>query len=118
MLDAVDESGRVSDKRNLARTTVAISAAAVAACAITLTIQAMTTGIAVTRVLDQEALERQVAKFVSGESDRDIATCPVSVEAKKGNQFTCEAPTSDGLEKVYVKVTSDQGELELSFSRH
>lgn len=105
----------MSDHRSLARAAVALSAVAVAVCAITLTIHVMASGIAVTRVLDQEALERQVAEHATGKSNRDGVKCPVAVEAKEGNKFTCEIDdVSD--EKVGVTVTSDQGELAMGYA--
>lgn len=108
---------RVSDhQRNIAFAAGAFSAVAVALCAITLTIQAMISGIGVTRVLDQEALERQVAGYARStpSADRDGVACPTAVEAKVGNKFTCEVADGD-TEKVEVTVISDQGELEMTY---
>lgn len=83
-----------------------------------MTIQAMTSGIAVTRVLDQEALEKQVAGYARSapSASRDGVACPTSVEAKEGNKFTCEVVDGGATEKVSVTVTSDQGELEMGYA--
>lgn len=64
-------------------------------------------------MLDQEALERQVAGYVRSEpsASRDGVAYPISIEAEEGNKFTCEVVNGGVTEKVGVTVMSDQGEL-------
>lgn len=108
----------MADQRNFARTVMAVSSVVVAACAVAVTIKALTTGIISIeqpRVLDQEALERQVSDNVRGLRDDPIrVSCPVSVVVKVDNRFTCRARIGASVQTVRVTVISDQGELSVS----
>ncbi|MFB7919055.1 DUF4333 domain-containing protein [Streptomyces sp. NPDC056061] len=66
------------------------------------------------RLLDQEAMERQVAATAHGDSNmsRDGVNCPTAVEAKKGNTFKCSVIGRD-VAYVKVEVVDDQGNLSM-----
>lgn len=112
----------MADQRNFARTVVAVSSVVVAACAVAVTIKMMTTEIVsveAPRVLDQAALERQVAGEVRGfrEEPVDRMACPASVVVKVGNQFSCRFLDGYNEKEVLVEVVSDQGEISVGSAR-
>ncbi|MEO3868236.1 DUF4333 domain-containing protein [Nonomuraea sp. B12E4] len=103
----------MADQRNFARIVVAVSSVVVAACAVAVTIKAMNTDVVpVQRVLDQEALERQVIDQV-GEPGSQL-TCPASIVVEVGNQFECRLWRAPNKRVVRVTVVSDQGEVSAS----
>ena len=108
----------MADQRNFARTVMAFSSAVVAVCAVTLTIKVLTMDalpVEATRVLDQDALERQVAEEVDGEVDS--VACPVSVVVAVGAEFDCRVWAGSNPTTVFVKIISEQGDLSVQTSR-
>lgn len=106
----------MADQRNFARTVLAISSAVIACCAVAVTIKVMATDVISVeppRVLNQDALERQVAEEVLGPKQASVqgVTCPVSVEVKVGNKVDCRVWDGSNPKDVEVEITSDQGEL-------
>ncbi|MCX4650022.1 MULTISPECIES: DUF4333 domain-containing protein [unclassified Streptomyces] len=106
----------MADQRNFARTVLAISSAVIACCAVAVTVKVMATdviSVEQTRVLNQDALERQVAEVVLGPKQASVqgVTCPVSVEVKVGNKVDCRVWDGPNQKDVEVEVISDQGEL-------
>lgn len=101
---------------------MAVSAVVVAVCAVAVTIKVMSTDIVTVqqpRVLDQAALERQVADKVRGvraESGAPRVACPTSVVVEVGRQFDCRVWDGTNPKTVKVKVTGDQGELSITTS--
>ncbi|MFI9779379.1 DUF4333 domain-containing protein [Streptomyces sp. NPDC051956] len=115
-LHLIDTTVGVADQRNFARTVLAISSAVIACCAVAVTIKVMATDVISVeppRVLNQEALERQVAEEVLGPKQASVqgVTCPVSVEVKVGNKVDCRVWDGSNPKDVEVEVISDQGEL-------
>lgn len=108
----------MADQRNFARTVVAVSSAVVAVCAVAVTIKVMSTdGISVKqpRVLDQAALERQVAAAATSIGLHDEGPveveCPTSVVVEVGNQFDCNVSKGSDSMTVVVKIIGAQGEI-------
>ncbi len=108
----------MNDQRSLARTVVALSSAVVAVCAVAITVKVMTLGpvsVEPPRVLDQTALEKQVAGEVGGLKDTPGARviCPLSIVVKEGTEFDCRVWGDTNPETVHVTITSDQGALSM-----
>ncbi|MDX2709522.1 DUF4333 domain-containing protein [Streptomyces sp. NPDC005722] len=106
----------MTDHRSFARTVIALSLAVLAACAVAVTIKVTTGPIPVEppRVLDQTALEKQVAGQVGGLKQNNPAAyvdCPLSVVVKVGTKFDCTVYGETNPERVEVEITSDQGDL-------
>lgn len=119
---ALDRTVRVTDQRNFARTVLALSSVVVAGCAVAVTIKVMTTDtvpVAPQRVLDQTALERQVAAQVKGlgEEPVDRTDCPLSVPVEVGGEFECDVRVGSVPTRVVVKIVSDQGEIVMEAQR-
>lgn len=97
---------------------MALSSAVVAACALVVTVKVMTLGpvsVEPPRVLDQTALEKQVATQaaqVRSVPDARVV-CPLSVVVKVGTEFDCRVYGGTNPETVFVKITSDQGALSM-----
>ncbi|RZS37468.1 uncharacterized protein DUF4333 [Herbihabitans rhizosphaerae] len=111
----------MADKRDFARLAVAFSSLVVAVCAVVVTIKVMNTDpvpIKQQRVLDQDALERQIANHVSGPKPREEprVSCPVSVVVEPKTRFSCRVWVGSNQKTVYVMVHNDQGELSVSTS--
>ncbi|MFE5796427.1 hypothetical protein ACFQ8C_28140 [Streptomyces sp. NPDC056503] len=106
---------RVTAQGSTSRALMALSAVVVAACALTVTIKVMATDVKTAhpwRVLDQEALERQVAAYARGpmKTSRDGVICPIAAEARPGNKFWCRVDDTN----IVVEVKNDQGDLSIS----
>lgn len=92
---------------------MAISSVVVAACAVAVTIKVLSTDIITVeqpRLLDQAALERQVANHIRVLRDEpvDRVFCPASVVVEVGNQFDCRVWDGSNPKTVQVTVVSDQ----------
>nr|WP_083466155.1 DUF4333 domain-containing protein [Kibdelosporangium sp. MJ126-NF4] len=108
-------------QRNAARTVMALSSVVVAACAVAVTVKVLSTDIASARplrLLDQEALERQVLDEAGNlRSDRPgRVACPTSVVVEVGKKFDCRVLGGTNPKTVFVKIIDDQGDLSLSQS--
>ncbi|MFF3947084.1 DUF4333 domain-containing protein [Streptomyces sp. NPDC001902] len=106
----------MTDQRSFARTVIALSLAVVAACAVVVTIKVAQGPISVEppRVLDQEALEKQVAGEAGGlkkDNPGAFVDCPLSVVVKEGTTFDCTVYGDTNPETVQVEITSDQGDI-------
>jgi len=108
----------MSDHRSFARSVIALSSAVVAACAVAVAVKVLTLGavsVEPPRVLDQTALEKQVAGEVGGLKNTPGArvVCPLSVVVKEGAEFDCRVWGDTNPKTVHVKITSDQGALSM-----
>ncbi len=108
----------MTDHRNFANRAIAIFLAVVAACALALTIMAMGPGISVDqpRMLNPTALNQAVANKVQDTSLHPAKemVCPLAIELKVNNQFTCTYVDSDLIHReVSVTIVNDQGEIEV-----
>ncbi|MEU2253979.1 DUF4333 domain-containing protein [Nocardia xishanensis] len=104
------------DQQNFARTVMAVSSAVVAICAVAVTVKVMGTDLGPVeqpRVLDQAALEQQVANMLQGVGDEPAGrvSCPGAVVVEVGNQFECQVRRYLHSANVLVKIVSDQGEI-------
>nr|CEL13726.1 hypothetical protein [Kibdelosporangium sp. MJ126-NF4]CTQ99413.1 hypothetical protein [Kibdelosporangium sp. MJ126-NF4] len=100
---------------------MALSSVVVAACAVAVTVKVLSTDIASARplrLLDQEALERQVLDEAGNlRSDRPgRVACPTSVVVEVGKKFDCRVLGGTNPKTVFVKIIDDQGDLSLSQS--
>ncbi|WP_280425065.1 DUF4333 domain-containing protein [Nocardia carnea] len=109
----------MSDQQSLARIVTAVASVVVAVCAVVVTVKVAGADLDPAdppRVLDQTALEQQVANRLQGVREEPVGrvTCPGSVQVVVGNKFDCE--TWDYLDgaKVQVEIISDQGEIEVT----
>jgi hypothetical protein len=109
----------MAEQRSIARFAVPLSVIVVAACAVVVTITVLADGNSVEppRVLDQTALEQQVAKQAQLDGDGTGLTvlCPNSVPVVVGATFKCEivkngSPTAGAT----VTILDDQGKLSVS----
>ncbi|SNT52911.1 protein of unknown function [Actinacidiphila glaucinigra] len=97
---------------------MALSSAVVAVCALVVTVKVLTLGpvsVERARVLDQTALEKQVATE-AGQVKRipdARVVCPLSVVVKEGTKFDCRVYGGTNPETVFVEITSDQGDLSM-----
>ncbi|MFJ9033207.1 DUF4333 domain-containing protein [Streptomyces sp. NPDC102274] len=104
----------MTEQGKFARSVVGLSAVVIAVCAVVVTVNVV--NAQPPRLLDQEAVERQVAATVRGGSDmsRDGVFCPTAMEAKKGNVFECSvAVGGGGTDFAKVEVVDDQGKLSM-----
>ncbi|MFI1092287.1 DUF4333 domain-containing protein [Streptomyces sp. NPDC020917] len=90
----------------------------IAACAVAVTVKVLTLGaisVEPPRVLDQTALEKQVAGEVGGLKNTPGArvVCPLSVVVKEGAAFDCRVWGGNNPKTVHVTITSDQGALSM-----
>ena len=102
----------MTDQRNFTRTVMAISSVVVACCAVAVTVKVLSTdtiSVEQPRVLDQEALERQVTDEIQGEV-KSLA-CPTSVPVEVGHKFECRYWGETNPGNVEVKIVSGQGKL-------
>ncbi|MGM7643826.1 DUF4333 domain-containing protein [Nocardia sp. JW2] len=110
----------MADQQSVARIVTAVSSVVVAVCAVVVTVKVAGADLDPAeppRVLDQAALEQQVANRLQGVRDQPVGrvTCPGSVQVVVGNQFDCEI--WDDLHSVArVEIVSDQGEIEVTRS--
>lgn len=98
---------------------VAFSSLVVAACAVAVTVKVLNTDVTAARpvrVLDQSALERQVAEAVRGVREGPLGrvACPTSVVVEVGRKFDCEAWSGSNSKSVAVEIRSEDGELSIS----
>ncbi|MGW2109855.1 DUF4333 domain-containing protein [Streptomyces sp. NPDC001948] len=111
----------MTDQGKFARFLISLSAVIVAGCALTVTIKVMnidTEAFRPPRLLDQEAVERQVAVTAWGPKNpsRDGVECPAAMEAKEGNEFDCTVWIDYNEKTIKVRVTDDQGTLSMQAS--
>lgn len=102
-------------QRSFALTVMALSSVVVAVCAVLVAIEVSSGPISVspTRVLDQDALERQVKAAIDRIAVEPITTfeCPTSVVVEEGRTFDCQYTTGGGGGRATVEITSDQGDI-------
>ncbi|MGS2805917.1 DUF4333 domain-containing protein [Nocardia sp. MW-W600-9] len=111
----------MADQQSVARIVTAVSSVVVAVCAVVVTVKVAGADLdpaAAPRVLDQAALEQQVATRLQGVRDKPVGrvTCPGSVQVVVGNQFDCDTWDYLHTVKVRVEIVSDQGEIEITRS--
>jgi hypothetical protein len=107
----------MADQRNWTRLAVAISSLIVAVCAVVLTIEVGTSiSVKPQRVLDQTALEQQVADEVRDSEPRENTrvSCPLSVVVEVDSKFECRVWVGTIGKTVRVTITSDQGTISIS----
>ncbi|MFF3256737.1 DUF4333 domain-containing protein [Actinacidiphila glaucinigra] len=105
----------MTDQGKFTRALIGLSSVVIAACAVVVTV--VVVGTHPQRLLDQEAVERQVAATVQGKRNmsRDGVFCPAAMDAKKGNTFECSmAEANGGTAFVKVTVVDDQGKLSMT----
>ncbi|MEU7764372.1 DUF4333 domain-containing protein [Nocardia sp. NPDC049190] len=97
------------------------SSVVVAVCAVVVTAKLMGTDldpVAPPRILDQAALQQQVANMLQGVKDKPVGrvTCPGSVVVEVDNEFECQVWDYLHSDNVSVKIVSDQGEISVNRS--
>jgi len=64
------------------------------------------------KVLNTEAVERSIEKSIKEQRKLDSSvTCPVNIEQKKGNDFTCFADVKGKRFEFKVTQTDDDGHV-------
>ncbi|MEV3961430.1 DUF4333 domain-containing protein [Nocardia sp. NPDC050193] len=110
----------MADQQSVARIVTAVSSVVVAVCAVVVTAKVVGADLdpAEPRVLDQAALEQQVANRLQGVGDEPVGrvTCPGSVQVVVGSQFDCDIWDYLRAGKAHVEIVSDQGEIEVTRS--
>lgn len=111
----------MADQQSVARIVTAVSSVVVAVCAVVVTVKVAGADLdpaEPSRVLDQAALEQQVANRLQGVGDEPVGrvTCPGSVQVIVGNQFDCDIWDYLSSGKARVEIVSDQGEIEVTRS--
>ncbi|MFI2228499.1 DUF4333 domain-containing protein [Nocardia testacea] len=109
----------MADQQSIARIVTAVSSVVVAVCAVVVTVKvagAQLDPAEPPRVLDQAALEQQVANRLQGVGDEPVGrvSCPGSVQVVVGNQFDCDVWDYLDSGKARVEIVSDQGEIQVT----
>jgi Domain of unknown function (DUF4333) len=111
----------VTDHQNFANRVIAASLAVIAACAVVVTIE-VNTGISVKQqpVLNPAALRQQVTDDLSSDGGEAIkgVDCPLYVVVKVGSTFECQYGDDNGGGIATVKITSDQGAIDVEDNDH
>lgn len=111
----------MSDQQSFTRIVSAASSVVIAVCAVVVTVKVAGADLDPAdppRVLDQAALEQQVANRLQGVREEPVGrvTCPGSVQVVVGNKFDCESWDYLRSAKVQVEIVSDQGEISVTRS--
>ncbi|MFE9614047.1 DUF4333 domain-containing protein [Streptomyces sp. NPDC006012] len=106
----------MTDQRSFARTVMALSSVVIAVCAVVVTVYVTTLDpvpVEPPRVLDQAALEKQVAGAAGGLKKTPWARvdCPLSIVVKDGTEFDCTVYGDTNPKRVTVEILDDQGKL-------
>ncbi|MFG2426910.1 DUF4333 domain-containing protein [Streptomyces sp. NPDC048590] len=107
----------MTDQRNFSGSVVAFCSFVVAVCAVLVAVKVMSPVQVETpappRVLDQTALEKQVAGAVSQwkSNPNALVLCPLSVVVEKGTEFTCTVHDDEGPRQASVTIEDDQGKI-------
>ncbi len=88
-----------------------VASALVAACALA-GLTACGDSARAKKVLNTEEVERSIEKSISEQRKLDSSvTCPVNIEQKKGNDFSCYADVNGKRYEFKVRQTDDDGHV-------